>query len=350
MRIKNLYKAVLIIGLLSSKDVNASCLNLKADTRLRTYCVAEILSGNAVTLNDALLLDTLLKREGFASGIGLPNTVDTSTTQTFVTPTVEYKTNINGGNPNRPLVLGGLTFTGDENFLRKEGVVAGLATGVNGRTIFGDGRYLDYNIAADYAYSPQHSLSIASGSANVCSRNHIANQWYVDACGDATRLVRDLAAETNSGLSLSTARLFATGNGAFHSTSFGVRRYYAEAYQQNQIQLGWSAVRNRGAYTGFNFSFGEAVPNQLAQRRNVSATVGTTVFDRALTATASYSYADGGRLLGFPRNDTSRSITLDYAINANLSVTVGYRGVDSTIDYFSEREPIVSVQLAPFRF
>lgn len=341
---------LLFVGVVVSAPAQASCLNPNADTRLRTFCVAETLVGNAVTLNDALLLDTLLKREGFAAGIGLVNPVDTSTTQTFVSPVLDYNTNINGGNPNRPLVLGGLTFTGDENFLRKEGVVAGVGAGINGRSIVGEGRYLDYSIAGNYAYSPQQSLSIARGSANLCSRNHIANQWYVDACGDATRLVRDLAAETNSGLSLSTAKLFTTGNGAFHSTSVGVRRYYAEEYQQNQIQLGWNTVRNRGAYTGFNFSFGEAVPSQLAQRHSMSATLGTTVFDRALTATASYSYADGGRLLGFERNDTTRSLTLNYALNPNLSVTVGYRTVDSSIDYFSEQEPIVSVQFAPIRF
>jgi hypothetical protein len=344
------YLLALFLGFLTTGSVNASCLNTNADTRLRTYCVAETLVGNAVTLGDAMLLDTLLKREGYATGIGFPNTVERSTTQTFVSPVLDYNSNINGGNPNRPLILGGLTFTGDEQNLRRSGAVAGVGAGANGRHIYGDGRYLDYAASASYAYSPQHSLGIARGSANLCSRNHIANQWYVDACGDATRLVRDLAAETTAGLSLSTAKLFSTGNGAYHSTSIGVRRNYAEAYQQNQLQLGWSTVRTRGAYTGFNFSFGEAVPNQLVQRRSVSATIGTTVFDRALTATASYSYADGGRLLGFERNDTTRSLTLNYALNANPSVSVGYRTVDSTINYFNKREPIVSFQFAPNRF
>jgi hypothetical protein len=342
--------AALVLGLLTTTQADASCLNPNADTRLRTYCVAETLAGKAITLSDALLVDTLLKREGFTGGIGLPNQVALSTTQTFVSPVLDYNTNINGGNPNRPLTLGTLTFTGEQENLRREGLVAGAAAGVNGRTIYGNSDYLDYAISASYAYSPQHSMGIARGSANVCSRNHVANQWYVDACGDTTRLVRDLAAETNSGVSISTAKLFTIGNDAFHSTSVGVRRYYAEQYQQNQIQLGWNTVRNAGAYTGFNFSFGEAVPNQLAQRRSMSATIGTTAFDRALTATAAYSYADGGRLLGFERNDTTRSFSINYALDANISVTVGYRTVDSTIDYFSEREPIVSVQFAPLRF
>ena len=346
----NLPKAALILGLPFATTAHASCLNPNADTRLRTFCVAETLVGNAVSLNDAVLLDTLLKRGGYAMGLGLPNQVPQSSTQTFITPTIDYNTNINGGNPNRPLVLGGLTFTGDEENLRRKGVVAGVGAGINGRSIFGEGRYLDYSMAANYAYSPQHSLSTARANANVCSRNHIANQWYVDACGDATRLVRDLAAENTAGLTLSTAKLFATGNGAYHSTSLGVRRHYAQSYQQNQLQLGWSTVRNRGAYTALNAAFGETVPNELALRRSVSATVGTTVFDRALTATVGYSYADGGRLLGFERNDTTRSINFSYGLTQNLSLNVGYRSVDSTIDYFSERAPVVSVQFAPLRF
>ena len=342
--------AVLILGLLFPTTTEASCLYPNADTRLRTYCVAETLVGNAVTLNDAVLFDTLLKREGYATGLGLPNRIEQHSVQTFVTPTVDYNTNINGGNPNRPLVLGGLEFNGDEEFLHKEGLVAGVAAGVNGRSIVGEGRYLDYGIAANYAYSPQHSLSTARANANVCSRNHIANQWYVDACGDATRLVRDLAAENTAGLTLSTAKLFATGNGAYHSTSFGVRRHYAESYQQNQLQLGWNTVRNRGAYTALIAAFGEAVTDQLSLRRSVNATVGTTVFNRALTATVGYSYSDGGRLLGFERNDTTRSINISYGLTQNLSLNVGYRSIDSTINYFSEREPVVSVQFAPLRF
>ena len=89
--------------------------------------------------------------------------------------------------------------------------------------------------------------------------------------------------------------------------------------------------RNTGAYLG-----------DIGQ-----ATVGTTVFDRALTATVGYSFSDGGRLLGFERNDTTRSFNISYRLTQNLSANLGYRDVDSTIDYFSEREPVVSVQFAP---
>jgi hypothetical protein len=328
----------------------ATCLNPNADTRLRTFCVAETLEGNTVTLGDALLLDTLLKREGFAAGLGLPNQVERHSSQAFVSPVLDYNSNINGGNPDRALVLGALTFNGDEALVRRDGIVAGAAMGVNGRRIYGDGDYLDYGLSASYAYSPEHDMGIARASAYLCSRNHIAGQWYGEACGDVSRLVRDLDAETTRGVSFGATNLFTTGNGAFHSASFGIRRHYTEDYQQNQLQLSWNTVRSSGPYTSLRLSFGEALPNQLVTRSAVSATLGTTLFDRALTATMSYSYADGGRLLGFERNDTTSSININYAVTPNLALNVGYSEVDSSIDYFSEDEPVVSIQFVPLRF
>lgn len=328
----------------------ASCLNSNADTRLRTFCVAEVVEGQTVSFRDAVLFDAMLKREGFSVGIGLPNKIPTNSVNTYVAPILDYNTNINGGNPNRPLVLGNFTFTGDEQNLKREGVVLGLAAGMNGRGIYGKGRYVDYSLSASYAHSPEHRMGMKRSSAGVCSRNLVSNNWYVDACGDTSRLVRDLLAETTSGVSLSTSKLFAFGKSAFHSTSMGIRRHFAEDYTHNQFQLGWSTVRPQGVYTSFNVSLGDAVQNKLATRRTVSATLGTAVFNRALTATAAYSYADGGMLLGFERMDTSRSISINYALTAKISVGMGYKTVNSSIDYFSEKEPTFTIQFAPIRF
>jgi hypothetical protein len=127
-------------------EAQASCLNPNTDTRLRTYCVAETLVEKAVTLNDALLLDTLLKREGYAAGIGLPNNVTRNSYEPYITPILDYNTNINGGNPNRPLNLGTITFTGDDEYLKRESVVAGLGAGIGGRSILGEGRIMRLEI------------------------------------------------------------------------------------------------------------------------------------------------------------------------------------------------------------
>lgn len=313
-------------------------------------CVAETLTGSAVSLNDALLLDTLLKREGYVQGIGLPNQVARNSYEPYITPIIDYSTNINGGNPNRPLVLGGFEFIGDEANLKREGIIGGIGAGISGRSIIGEGRYLDYGVNVSYAHSTEHDIGITRRSANVCSRNHVYNNWFVDACADASGLERELTKDSTQGLSISTAKLFSTGNGAFHSVNIGVRRNFAEAYEQNQLQLGLSTVRNNSFYSSVSVSFGEAVVDTLVMRHSINTTVGTTLFDRALTASVGYSFADGGRLLGFEREDNTRNISISYAITSQFSVGVGYRQNTSSINYFDEAEPVFSVQLVPIRF
>jgi hypothetical protein len=345
-----LLKAALIVGLLSTSQAKASCLNPNADSRLRTFCVAETLNRNEISVGDATLLDVLLKREGYADGIGLPNEVSPFSNQIHFAPTIDYNTNINGGNPNRPLILGGLAFMGDEAKVRRSGLVLGFGVGVNGRRSYGPGRYLDYSLTARYGYAPQHSLSIFRGNANVCSRNHIVNHWYFDACGDVTHLVRDLVTETTGGFSLSTVTLFGNSSGSYHGAAIGVRRHYTQAYEQNQMLLGWSTARRRGLFTSINITFGEAVANQMAVRRSLQATIGTTMLGRALTASVSHSYSDGGALFGVGRYETARSINFSYAVTPNLSLNLGYRDVSSSISYFSEQNPVFSFQVSPIRF
>jgi hypothetical protein len=347
---KNLLQVALVLGLLSSTAAQANCLAGNSESRLKIFCVAETLNNKQIGIGDAEFLDAMLKREGYSRGLGFPTTVDQTSVETYVSPVLDYNNNINAGNPNRPLVLGNLSFDGDPANTLKTGVVAGLSTGVSGRHIYGIGRYLEFGVSASYAHSPNHNMGIARASANVCSRNDVGKHWYVDACGDSTRLVRDLAAETTSGLTISTTKLFATNGSAFHAANIGVRRHFAEAYEHKQLLLGVSTARSNGIYTAFNVALGEGVENQLALRRSVQASVGASLFEKPVTATLSYAYSDGGMLLGFERNDTSRSISVSYSVTPKISVNIGYKQTRSSIDYFNTNEPVVSVQLAPIRF
>ena len=66
-------------------------------------------------------------------------------------------------------------------------------------------------------------MGVKRSAAIVCSRNSLPNNWYIDGCGDTSRLAHDLAIETKSSVSSSTVKLFAFGRNAFLSTSFGIR-------------------------------------------------------------------------------------------------------------------------------
>ena len=108
------------------QTVFAGCLNENTESRLANFCLVNSLNGKTIDLSTASIIDFNLKREGYAAGLGLPNRVERTSIQAYVTPTIDYNSNINGGNPNRPLVLGGLTFTGDEEFLMTRRHCCGL--------------------------------------------------------------------------------------------------------------------------------------------------------------------------------------------------------------------------------
>lgn len=343
-------KTVALIALLLPFEANATCVSSQADPRLQTYCIVNSVQGQRVNLRTAQLVDYRLKQEGYERGLGLPGAVQQTTFSPYATPIVDYSTDINGGNPNRPLVLGNLTFTGDETLLRKEGLIAGVGIGANGRHIYGEGKYVDYSLGASYAHSPEHDIGIGRTFANLHSKNHIRNHWYVDAYASTSKLQRDLADDTSSTVGLDLVKLFATEQRSYHQATVGVRRFYDDDYEQNQLTVGLQNIHSNGLYTAVNVTVGEAVKNTLATSHSISATVGTSLFNKPISATYAYSFADGGKLLGIEREDTSQSLTISYAVHPRVNITIGYRDTDSSIGYFSESQPIVGIQFAPLRF
>lgn len=338
------------VTLLLPNPSNAFCTHSAADSRLQVYCLSNLLSGTATDLQGAQTLDYRIKQEGYTRGIGLPGQVEQVSFSPYISPILEYNSDINGGNPDRPLVLGSLVFSGDDRFIRKDGVIAGLGIGGAGRVLYGAGKYLDYSLGASYAHSPTHDIGIIRGFANICSKNDIGRNLYLDGCLSTSRLNRELADEKSSSAAFSISKLFSESEKRFSMASLGIRRLFDEEYEQNQIVAKLDTLHDRGFHTGINVSFGEAVSNTLTMRHSVSATVGTMLFDRQISATFAYSYSEGGQLLGFARDETTKLVSVTYAVHPSFRISVGYRDTSSSIDYFNESESIIGVQFSPIRF
>ena len=329
---------------------SAACYIDGASGRLGNYCALDKIQAVRVDLRTIKLIDYKLKREGERRGLGLPKRVAANTTSKSAYPILSYSDNINGGNSPEPLVLGNLSFDGEQELYRKEGVVAGLGVGLNGRYIHGEGRYLNYGVNASYAHSPEHGIGIATTSANVCSVNHIKNWWYLDACANASRVRKDIPDDTNSNISLVSSKVYSSGEDTYSEASLGVNRYFAESYTQNQFVLGYDTIQSNGVYSAIDVIFGEAIENQLATKMSLRAKVITKLAKKPLTLSASYADADGGMLLGVERSNETYSISASYPLWRSLTASVGYRTTDSTIDYFYVSTPIYGIQFSSFSF
>ena len=329
---------------------SAACYIDGSIERLSNYCALDKIQGARVDVRTAQLIDYKLKLEGSTRGLGLPTRVKLHSVLKALYPILSYSDNINGGNSPEPLVLGNLTFTGDETLYRKEGVIAGFGAGVSGRYIHAEGKYFTYGVNASYSHSPKYGLGIATTSANFSSINHIKNWWFLDAHVNTSRVRRDITDQTNSNISLVSSKVYASGENAYSEASFGVNRYFAESYNQNQLLLGYKTIHANGMYSAVNLTVGESVENQLATRFALSGQLTTQVAKKPLKLSASYSQADGGMLLGIARDETTVAVSASYPIWKNLTVSVGYRRTDSSIDYFDVSTPTFGVQFNAIQF
>ena len=349
---KRLKQALLFCfsSIATTTTANATCLNASSNERLSNYCLVERASSQIIDLRTAQIIDYRLKHEGYERGLGLPGRAKQLSFQPYVTPILDYETDINGGNPNKPLQLGNLTFNGDPNLVRKEGVVVGAGAGAYGRYLLGEGRYLDYGFGASYAHSFEHDIGIQRRFASLCSKNHIKNWWYIDGCAGSSYVEKDLTEDTRNTLSLTASKLFTSSLNSHHQASVGVNRVYDEDYEQNQISFGFQTINSNGWHTAVNATFGESIDGEIAVREAVSASLALPVRNRRLTVSASYSEADGAKLLGVQRAEETWAFSASYNIYKNVDLGIGYTKRDSTIDYFDVSTPTINVSFKPIRF
>lgn len=330
--------------------VLASCSSGGAENRLVTFCMSERYAGQTISNEIARVLDERLKREGQLGGLGAWQNADALSFAPFLTPLLEYSSDINGGNPDRPLILGGLQFIGDPDLIRKAGYLVGLSGGGDARLVYAPRRFLEVGVGLNYLYSPEHALPVRRQSARACSKNRLGDDWYLDLCAQANRLEKDLIESSSETYSASIAHLFSSATSRHHQVAFGLYRLNNDAYAQDQFTLGFETIHNGGLFTRLDASFGELVPNTLVTRHTLSATIGGLVAARPLRATVGYRAAKGGRLLGVARDDDRVFIDVSYAVHPRVRVSVGYSQIHSTIDYFDESGAVFGVQFTQLRF
>ena len=155
-----IFVQVILVGFSVVDHAQADCLSAIRDERLANFCLLERTSGSLVTVDTAAFIESRLRREGYQlqlSPIKQENP-PTVTAKLHYEPLLYYERNINGGNHAKDLVIGDATFVGNDDFLRLSGLVGGIKTGLDGRWLYGKGRYLDYFAHGSGVFSPEHGV------------------------------------------------------------------------------------------------------------------------------------------------------------------------------------------------
>jgi hypothetical protein len=322
---------------ISASIASANCLVFPQNERLTNYCILSKVDGKRVDAQTANVVIQRLQREGYFGGLSSPQFV----TQLY--PTFTYSNNINGGNPDKKLKLGNLEFDGEPELVAKEGMVGTLNFAASNRTTIYEGRYIDANAALSLSYSPKHALSYTNTNIRLCSKNKMSRDTHVDVCASTTSQNKDITRDQTDSLSASWGKMLYVEDLGFNEAKIGLKRVYNDDFEQNQLQLSVDTIHDRDLFTSLSIKFGAPVEGNLALNYGIGLGVSGVVKDRKVTLNLNHEYSDGGRLLGFERDDKVTTVSLSTQVSRGTSITLGYKSSNSSIDYFDQYYPIISL-------
>ena len=317
------------------------------DDRLLVYSYIKKLEGKVVPEQTANKLIRSFASIGFS-----PKTMLGKPKQNLIVfPFINYSSNLNGGNPKGALQLGNATYTSNSLLEKRSGLLAGLGTNASLRSYTGYGKYIDTQGSLAISKSLESDDHILFTLVNACSKNHLKNWWFIDVCAHTQNEKKEISTFEDQTVNLSFAKIFDDDVGSFHLIRGGISRNSENNIDQNQQFLALQSIWPNGYSTSIQLTLGEDVPNQLALKNKIDAGVRLSQFKiDNLSLNLSYELKDGGVLLGFPRDDKQSAISLAFSLNENIGISVGYSNVDSSIDYYDQSSPFISVNFKQISF
>ena len=316
---------------------HASCLLFNENERLSNYCLLETVKGKVVDQKTAIIVSQKLKREGYFGGL------ENSEWSTRFYPDFDYSDNINGGNPDKPLIIGELEFEGDPELIKQEGVIGTVNFQGSNRATFGSGRYLQTNISAAYSYSPKRKNGFSNANLSSCYKHKLTTTNFLDLCASASHQNKEITEDTNKSLSLSMSKLRFDNNIGFSEGQIGIINLISDDYTQNQLTFSLHTIHKQNLYSALRLRFGNPVELITALNFGIDFNISRIMNGRKFSLNLSHELNDGGILFGENRSDITNKISLASNLNANTQIKLAYTSTNSSIDYFDQNYPTIKL-------
>ena len=335
MNIIRFLTTLILFTMLSSKLMaNPNCFLTQENERLTNYCLLESTTGKLINENTMKIVVGRLQREGYFGGLSEPEITGS------VYPDVYYSNNINGGNPNKKLVLGDLEFNGDPSLIAKRGVVVGVNFGGSFRKTYAVGRYIDGVASINLAYSPQHKLSFNSRNATLCSKNLIDKNIYTDFCATTSKMDKEITTDEIKTLSIEFSKIAQTKRG-IEEYKWSLKRLETDDYEQTQAHFTLNTIHNDNLATSLVITMGQPIVDQIALKYGIEISASSIVFGRTWRFGVSHDHSDGGKLFGISRNDKTTNASISTSLNKATKISLSYSHRNSSINYFDETFPTI---------
>jgi hypothetical protein len=338
-----MFRINLIVFILSfttfigATSVKANCLMFGENERLSNYCLLESIKGKLIDQSTANIVVHKLTQEGYLGGLNKP-----ATTFNFY-PDIAYSNNINGGNPDKPLIIGNLKFEGEPNLVAKKGAVLSLNLRSSARKTYGVGRYINAFVSGAFLISPEHSLSYTNARLGICSKNRITGSIYFDACAVEGTQKKEITKTTDKSTTASLSRLSTVAGLGFVEEKIGVTHLVKDDYSQNQLFISLDTIHKENLYSSITLKFGEALHEQLTMEHEINLAISTIFNGRKYSLGLAHEQSGGGMLLGVGLSEKTYKASIATSLSANTQINVGLTKVESSIDYFDQTYPSLTL-------
>ena len=317
--------------------------------RLELHCRLGQAAGRAIGGAEFGAIMALARAQGrFERQIGAPGAAPRLAP--FVIPILRQEGDINGGNPDRPLVIGPLVLRGDPARVRTSGIVAGAEVGVALAHAAPPGVRLGVVGAWSGATDGAAGAGIRGARLSACLERGLARGWFTELCAEARRTLRRLATTDARATTLRVGRVFTTPGRTHAEAHLGVARALQDFAGQRRILGGIDAIHQNGWQTGLALMAGSAVAGRHALRREAVGRVRIPLGERWVRVETRISAASGSFFFGVPRTETTLGAALVVPLWRGLRVSVGYSRTRASIDYFATEGTSFGIQFAPIPF
>ena len=170
----------------------SACANHSPNERSHNDCIVRSLNNTTLSQGD---FDAIVARLQL-SGNMLSDSSFADLPGSFkfrLTPLVKWDSSANGGEPNKPLTIGGLTFSGDPSLYEKSALLVGVSSSVAARKVIGDQSFLDLKAYGNVNQSLKHSFNVNEYGYSVCGAFGLTNSVHFDQCYSQSSIKKELS-------------------------------------------------------------------------------------------------------------------------------------------------------------
>ncbi|MEM9795712.1 MAG: hypothetical protein AAF919_04450 [Pseudomonadota bacterium] len=296
------------------------------------------------------LLITRLTRAGHDKSLGQDVELPAQRTRFTLRPVLEWSTNLNGGQTDKPIYFAGFPFTFAEEDQRRAGLALGAELGARRRVLPGNGHRIDVSGYLTAAHAPEEDLSLIRARASLCHTWRLDRHKALNSCLRGTHQTRDLSQDDAVIQSVALTRFFREAGTGATGLTLGVERRLEDDLDQITLRgtleraargdLVLRATYGRGWFGAGEFGISETAGLSVAR----------PIADRLTRVSYSYVKQDDGEVLFQDRTDRAHSISLEVQAIGQTFVQFGYVVRESSISAFEDSYPTLGLRLEPLKF